>query len=358
MGYFSVGIIIAVNALFFVSCSQNIFDERLTRKEPFPGVITARNLNNGKSAYLTWQEDAGADAYRIMRAINDENPVVFAERENNTDGFSLHGTTAAMDSTLEDDKGYFYRLDKKRDSVWITGKEITAFSRTRMMPVADTPIVRCFRPDGKILISWQYDEGADEYILMRAQDNSLALDPFTAIYRGMELKYLDATVKDDMRYIYKLYKIRNGIEYRWDDRIGLGVSVRTQEDQHEPNNTEAEATLLETYLLANIYCYGFSTGHVLEDIDWYKVSIPPGKVANMAVSYDDTVYDTYLLLYIPYFDTRTIIHNTAFQVKNDSRVQKDVAFAIIADKTQFLPINSTGGKVVGYTITWQSIENN
>lgn len=334
-----------------------------SRPDPFPGIITAQNLNNGKSAYLTWESDKGADDYRIMRAINDGNALIFTERQDMTDGFFLQGPTSAIDSILQDDKGYFYRLDKKRNNVWIPGLEITIFSRTRPMPIGDTPVVTSFRADRNILITWQHDEGADTYILMRAFDNPATsrLDDYVKMYEGTELQYLDTAVNvlQNERYVYKLYKERNGTIYRWDDRIALGVAVVTEEDRHEPNNTEAQATLLETYRLANIYCFGFSIDNtVLEDIDWYKVSIPPGKVANIAVQYDNMGNDEYFLLYVPHMEQRSIIHNVTFQIRNDDTMQKYVTFAIMPDRSKFLSGSGVGGSVVGYTITWHSIENN
>jgi hypothetical protein len=332
------------------------------RPDPLPGIITIQNLNNGKSAYLIWRADEGADNYRIMRAINDGNALVFMERQDGTDGFYYQGKTSAIDSILEDDKGYFYRLDKSRDGEWISGLEITTFSRTRPMPFAATPTANNFREDGNILISWQYDEGADTYILMRSFDNTLGdINNFLPVYEGRELQYLDTAVNAQQmeRYVYKLYKRRNGIIYEWNERIALGVAVQTQEDYHEPNNTEAQATLLESYRLANIYCFGYSIPNTfLEDMDWYRVNIPPHKIANIAVQYSNAANTGYFLLYLPYMDTLSIIHNVAFQIRNDESVQKYVTFAIMPDRTRFLLGNGTGGSVVGYTITWVSIENN
>jgi hypothetical protein len=332
------------------------------RSDPFPGIITIQNLNNGKSAYLNWQSDEGADSYRIMRAINDGNALVFMERQDGKDGFYYQGKTSAIDSTLEDDKGYFYRLDKKRNDIWISGLEITVFSRTRPMPFGATPAVKSFREDGNILINWQYDEGADSYILMRSFDNALGdINNFIPVYEGIELQYLDTAVNAQQmeRYVYKLYKRRNDVIYEWNDRIALGVAVQTQEDKHEPNNTEAQATLLETYRLANIYCFGYSRPNTfLEDMDWYRVNIPPHKIANIAIQYSNSANSGYFLLYLPYMDTLNIIHNVAFEVRNDEPVQKYVTFAIMPDRTRFLLGNGTGGSVVGYTITWVSIDNN
>ncbi|MDR0455233.1 MAG: hypothetical protein LBH20_00935 [Treponema sp.] len=336
-----------------------------SRPDPFPGAIIAQNLNSGKSAYLSWQADEGADAYRVMRAVDDGNPLVFQDRAGGA-GFFMQGTTSAIDSNLEDDKGYFYRLDKQRDNVWIVGLEITAFSRTRPMPFADTPVVKSFNVNGSILISWKYDEGADTYIVRRSFDKpptSNINDFNTVVYEGTALQFIDTAVEEDGRYVYKLYKRRNGIIYPQNsqtyDGIALGVSVRMQEDTHEPNNTEPQATLLESVLQANIYCYGFSLpDHILEDVDWYKVSIPAYKTAHIVVEYNDDVKDNeHLLFKDPVMGTYTITHARPFEIKNDAAIQKYVAFAIVPDRFKILTVG-IGGTVVSYTLRWHSITNN
>jgi hypothetical protein len=334
------------------------------RPDPFPGIIVAQNLNNGKSAYLSWQADEGADAYRIMRAVDDGSPLVFQDRTGET-GFSMQGPTSAIDSILEDDKGYFYRLDKQRENIWIAGLEITTFSRTRPMPFADTPVVTSFRVNGSILISWKYDEGVDAYIVMRSFDKppSYSIGSFSPIYEGTAIQFIDTAVEDEGRYAYKLYKRRNGIIYPSGsllyDRIALGVSVKMQEDNHEPNDIEAQATLLELSLQANIYCYGFTMqDNVLQDIDWYRVSVPAYKTAHIVVEYNNEVNDRFLLVTDPVMGTYSVTHGVPFQVKNDTAIQKYVTFAIRPDKTRFLLADQTGGMVVSYTLKWQSITSN
>ena len=365
--------ILSITIFVWISgaCNINTMNEWAAGQKPFPGVITIQNLNNGKSVYLSWEADANAESYRIMRAVNDGSTAMFTERKDGEDGYYIQGPTSAIDSTLEDDKGYFYRLDKRRNGEWTTGLEITAFSQTRPFPGAETPKVESFRADGNLLISWHYDEGADEYILMRSFDNTVLFSPpdaldvaylgtFTEVYRGKGLQYLDKNVDplNDERYVYKLYKERNGILYKWDKDIALGVAVKAEEDRHEPNNIEAEATLLETYRNANIYCYGFSLQNTfLEDIDWYKVNIPPGKVANMVIE-NSPPYTSpsqgYFLLYAPPFPTTQIFHGLEFQVRNDTDTQRYIGFAIIPNKSVMLT-SGRGGMVIGYTIRWVSI---
>jgi fibronectin type 3 domain-containing protein len=326
-----------------------------TRPDPFYGTIRAQNLNNGKSAYLTWEEDPGADKYRIMRAVNDGGALVFYEREDGMDGFYLQGKTSAIDSQLEDDKGYYYRLDKQRNGVWISGTEITLFSRTRPLPFADTLEAKSFRPDGYIEISWHYDEGADSYRLQRYNDSTGQTE---IVYEGTGLSFTDRTVNSDQnyRYVYTLIKMRNQVSYNG-GRV-LAVAVKTLEDVNEPNNDTIQATVLEDYRQGNLFYFRFSTGEEITDIDWYKVSVPAGKTANLAVTYTNPANSNCFNLYDPYKEQMAVTHNTNFAIRNDDNVQKYMYFALIPDKAAFLGLSSQGGTVMSYTITWISISNN
>jgi hypothetical protein len=335
-----------------------------TRGMPEPGVVKAQTLNGGKSAYLSWEADRGADEYRIMRAADDGGAVVFSEREDGADGFYYQGETTALDSALEDDKGYLYRLDKKRDGAWQIGIEITRFSRTRPYPYGEAPVAESFRPDGYIKVRWHYDEGADQYVLVRRYDDPLhgSLGPPETVYAGTGLEYTDVTVNSEQngRYVYVLRKERNGIEYRWDELRTYAVAVKTQEDGNEPNNLEGEATLLEDYRLGNVYYFAFSeAGRVVSDIDWYKVSIPAGKTANIAVVYGGggTPYSEYFRLYDPHKELVPIVHNRSFQIKNDGMTQRYKYFALVPDGSKFAGGGVPGGEVVSYTITWETITN-
>ncbi|HKM21406.1 MAG TPA: hypothetical protein VJZ01_05130 [Lachnospiraceae bacterium] len=329
-----------------------------SRSLPFPGVITAKSLNGGKAAYLTWQADPGADAYRVMRALNDGPDVIFTLREEGNDGYNLQGDTAAIDSALEDDKSYLYRLDKERDGTWYFGSDVTVFSRTRPMPFGEAPVANGFRSDGKISLQWTFDEGADTYVLMRRYDDPLIndFDEWEPVYEGSDENYLDESVNhvQSGRYEYRLDKRRNGDIYPWTNLTTLAVACSTDEDAHEPNNKKEQATIIETYRIANIYCFGYSDNRIIEDGDWFKVSIPAGKTANISVTYGNQIDDNYLMLYRLGQTPTTITHNVAFKVKNDGLTQQFVPFSIVPDQSRFLT-NGSGGTVISYTITWVSI---
>ena len=139
--------------------------------------------------------------------------------------------------------------------------------------------------------------------------------------------------------------------------IALGVAERTNEDTHEPNNIQAQATILDSDLVANLYCYGYSIRDTfLEDIDWYKVNIPPKKNANITVLYTNATNTGWFWLQVPYLPKTAIEHSVAFQVRNDDIIQKYVSFAIVPNHDHFLNSSGTGGSIQGYQIYLDSIE--
>ncbi|ULQ59040.1 hypothetical protein K7I13_11025 [Brucepastera parasyntrophica] len=336
-----------------------------SRSDPVPGVITARSLNGGTTAYLTWTADNGADSYRVMRSLNDGSAIQFTARADESDGFFLQSKTSAMDTGLADDKSYLYRLDKERNGQWVIGTEITVFSQTRPFPFGEAPIADGFRADGKIALNWSNDDGADSYILMRREDDpaNSSFTQWKSIWEGQELTYVDDTVNPEKsgRYEYRLNKRRNGTIYEWVYDVTLAVAAGVEQDAFEPNNIQSQATILDNSRTANLYCFGYSDGQVLSDADWYKVNIPAGKTAHIKVIYSTSTSGSeksWFDLYLPGQTPVPIPHNTNFAIKNEASVQQYIAFAIRPRTEEFLTDGRVGGCVVTYTIMWHEISNN
>jgi hypothetical protein len=334
------------------------------RPDPFPGVIITESLSNGKAAHLSWEPDIGADTYRVMRALNTmnaSNQLEWFER-NTSNGLQMLSDVSAIDTELIDDKSYVYRLDKYRNGAWIIGNQVTVFSWNRPPPFYETPTVESFSDDTKVHISWNADIGADIYRIDRRDDTpSNGWSGWKAIYNGTELSCEDNTANYDagyQRYEYRLVKIRNENAYYTEYNTGtLAVTTRTAKDPHEPNDDYWNATLLDSNLGSNIYSFRFSDGRTLEDRDWYKVSIPAGKIANISIWYESG-NDEMLQVYEPSKLEATVRDNYPFQIKNESTVQQFVYFAIIPDRTKFIDSGYPGGQLINYTIHWLSISNN
>jgi hypothetical protein len=339
-----------------------------TRPDLFPGRIHTNSWLNGKAAYLTWEADAGADEYRIMRALNDENnegSLEFIQRNGET-GFSFQGLTSAVDNGLSDDKSYLYRLDKRRtgDAEWCIGI-VSVFSRTRAMPYGEAPLADGFRSDGFIELTWSADEGADKYVLMRRKDDSLfnTIDDveFQSIWEGTDTAYLDDSVRSSQvgLFEYRLRKIRNNEEYDWPYMTTRAVAAGVEEDQYEPNDTNQTATLIDGLCEgANLYLYGYSDDEVIADTDWYQVLIPARQTAYIRVIYKKgTAHDGYFELHQFGQSAEAVTHGTSFLIRNTGAAQELITFSIQPKHDMFLMDGAKGG-MVDYSIEWVSSSNN
>lgn len=154
-------------------------------------------------------------------------------------------------------------------------------SRTRSDPYMEIPAVRSFNGDRSIMISWNYDEAADEYYLWKAVNDHYPLR-YTLVYSGPSVQHretFDLSNVDQM-YLYRLGKRRGSrtfVDLSTPGRAGLGIVSGKGRDQYEPNDTPAQARYLDTRnLYANSWYYHSNTtdGLGVYDEDWYYVDIP------------------------------------------------------------------------------------
>jgi hypothetical protein len=330
-----------------------------TRPDPFPGVIVAESLSDGKAAHLSWEPDIGADAYRVMRSLNNINLGQFEWIPQTS--LEMLSDVSAIDTGIDDDKSYVYRLDKYRNGItsWFIGNQVTVFSWNRPPPFDEAPVVDSFRSDKTIKISWNTDIGADIYKLERRENNFSGWLSWESIYQGTALTYIDTTAYFEnyayTRYEYRLTKIRNGIEYVPQYDTTLAVAVETEKDLCEPNDDYLNATLLNISITNNIYCFKFTGDRVLEDRDWYKVSVPAGKTAVCDLYYTQAGNSGMLKVYEPSKLEASITDGGEIKIKNDDTVQKFIYFAILPDRDKFS--TGLGGQMITYTINWQAITN-
>jgi hypothetical protein len=336
-----------------------------TRPAIFRGSIQARSLDGGRMAHLSWERDPGADQYRIMRLTDDGSGVEFLERTSEN-GLTVVGETSAIDSGLRDDRGYFYRLDKKRRNEgadgWVLG-EVTVFSQTRPPPFADAPAADGFRDDNGIYLSWRYDEGADEYIVTRKKDGPLGFESVgVEVYRGTGQHYLDANIDSDKgRYTYRLDKSRNGV--RVEGLSAYVVAAQMMEESREPNDDTSHAVVLEDIDAGNLYYFVFSDERIIEDMDWYKINIPPHKRAKVAVHYNNFLgagqggSGVYFNLLSPPNSLAQISQDTPFYITNNGMFQDYIYFRLSPIPLAFVDPGTPGGDIVGYTVEILEIGN-
>ena len=224
-------------------------------------------------------------------------------------------------------------------------------NRTPYSPFTETPVVGSFLSSRSICIEWSFDEGADEYIIERALDNSLSLD-YREIYRGTSLHYIDNNLPDSTLYFYRLSKRRGKMTFP-PSNPALGVSSITTRDSHEVNDTMEEATRLgDTVLHANLPFYRAYNGATVCDEDWYYVELPPGWLAKIEI--DDLkagVFKTitHFFIYVPDFPPYNVPQLKEIIIPNYETFSRKCYFKIFPNEDEYLG-SGFGGDIVDYTI--------
>jgi len=228
--------------------------------------------------------------------------------------------------------------------------------RTMDDPKIVSPNVESFVESNSIFVNWEYDEGADEYILERAQD-SLVLS-FSTVYRGTGTAYADRGLEGETRYIYRMFK-RRGSEIFGPSPEVIGVSSMVSRDVYR-NDTMETAERLETIgYIANIYYYRTYNGLEIMDEDWYYIEIPALRKASIVVN-DSKVAEqnrpTHFECYEYAREAFPVVHLLDFWIINNEMETKRYYFKLYPAKLQFVGVGvPAGGDIVRYTISIGSI---
>lgn len=232
-------------------------------------------------------------------------------------------------------------------------------SRTLGDPVLTLPAVASFVTENHIELSWPADAHADQYILQKALD---AANPVYSIaYSGTGTHYNDVKCTDQGRYLYRLVKTRGDRSFGpWDAVMGVASAVCR--DALEPNDIESEATALTSTLAANLYYYSSAAQQngaplVQQDVDWYSVSVPPHRQANIIVTQDGLSggsVNTWMYFYQKGFNPVQIVNNQAIAVRNYSDTATQTFLFKIYPIPSFFPANG-GGSLITYTVSLNSI---
>jgi hypothetical protein len=144
-------------------------------------------------------------------------------------------------------------------------------NRVAADPIVVAPTVTSFHKSLAIDVSWEEDPGAEEYQLYRALDADIPV--YSIIYRGDKLLYEDRACGDRERYLYVLCKTRGSKLFGPSDPI-LGFASAVTNDAFEPNNTKAQATILNFTDNANLPFFQSEAGEISTDADWFAVDVP------------------------------------------------------------------------------------
>jgi hypothetical protein len=226
--------------------------------------------------------------------------------------------------------------------------------RTTADPFAEKPAAESFKESNTVLLSWSPDEGADEFILERAEDAERPV--YREIYRGGAAGYRDADLPDQGIYLYRLLKRRGRRIFPSSEPV-LGVSSLVTGDLQEPNNGEDAATFLDdTTIIANMYFYRSYQGLMVWDEDWYCMDIPPGWRASVVVndSKAPSGLESHFKIYIKDREINKITHDDPIPVPNYGTEELRCFFKIFPDEQIYvskeMPSTGVGGGIIQYTI--------
>ena len=155
--------------------------------------------------------------------------------------------------------------------------------RTYDDPFDEAPDADWFSEEKKIFISWTKDEGADEYILFRAEDS---LSPqYEQIYRGKGLSFTDTLsngLNVNQRYLYKLDKTR-GRKTFYGQKKAYAYCCDRSRDIYDNNTEEKMIKLTSDIDSLNLYYGRFCDGTVIYEEDFFYVVIPPHRQAELVL---------------------------------------------------------------------------
>jgi hypothetical protein len=232
-------------------------------------------------------------------------------------------------------------------------------SRALGDPAVIAPAATSFVKENIIDVSWPQDPNADLCILQRALDN--ATPSFSTVYSGTDTNYEDTNCTDQGRYLYRLTKTRGTKSFGPSDAV-MGVSSAVSLDSLEPNDNESQATPLTSTLAANLYYYSSVVQQngapmVTQDVDWYSVSVPSHRKANIVVTQDGLQggsTNTWMYFYLKGTNPIQIVNNSPIVVTNYS----DSATMTFLFKIYPIPSSfaaNGGGSLITYTVSLNSI---
>ncbi len=222
-------------------------------------------------------------------------------------------------------------------------------------PVVESPFVDSFAEEGVIKISWSKDYGADEYVLLRAEDT--ALPAYEAVFRGVRLCYDDSEVVTGRRYLYALSKIRGEKIFGPSEAV-LGAESGIVLDEYEDNGTKEKATLLEWDIQSNLYYYQSYGEEKTEDYDWYRVEVPPRRKAVIVVTQSgiSSGGSSWITFYLEGNNPFTVTSGNAVEIPNYMYESRMFYFCISPRVSGFIndPAKGGGGFIT-YTVSLSQI---
>jgi len=222
-------------------------------------------------------------------------------------------------------------------------------------PGASRLEVESFRDKLTITVSWRGNAIVEEYVLMRARDETGGIGLFEEIYRGQGTRYTDKNVEDNIRYVYRVDAVQGG-KVNAGEETGIGVGSNADIDIYEPNDRKEQATTLTSFRHAAMYYFLFSDGRELLDIDWYKIKIERNGVAYLKIDEEGVEGITTLRMRIEGQDAFLAEQGKWYELRNESVFEREFFIEIKADKGRYVESGFLGGMISRYKIMYSDIK--
>ncbi len=216
------------------------------------------------------------------------------------------------------------------------------------------PRVSSFARAGSILVSWDEDKRAENYILEAApaDSNSSTSDSWTVVYSGPSTSWEFRGAAENSFYRFRISKT-------WETKTfgpsvsAYGMLSMVSGDIYEPNDTEEQAVDLGCAKEANCYYYRSAGGLEIEDIDWYSIRIPPRMRAALVVTQLTNV-DAANTVWFNFEQKGCLPENISnkalIYIPNYDYEEHIIKFRFVPRPEYFISGGGAGGSVVRYAV--------
>ena len=153
--------------------------------------------------------------------------------------------------------------------------------RTMNDPSYDVPEIDFLSKENTIYLNWKADDACDKYILLRSVDSEIL--NFKPVYEGRDLFYIDESLTEQARYVYRLDKRRGAVTFTGKE-YAFGFASPARNDFCEPNDDYQDATLLHLDFECSLPCIKFkASNEPFLDADCFCVDVPARRTAEIVI---------------------------------------------------------------------------
>lgn len=214
--------------------------------------------------------------------------------------------------------------------------------KNNVEPVITKPVIFPFEKDNNIIIKWEADIGADEYILYKSESpNGI----YNKIYEGPEKEFMDYVggYEKGKFFYYKLSKKRESKIFDKSD-YSCGVVAEMSNDNWEENNDKNHVKNIDgnNLIYATLWIYRDNFGHTIVDNDYYSISVDNNMFVLLRLNFENkpqgTSWDNYVYLCSSYSDKNgeTVTENIDFKLYNTYNKRQELTFQLQPNKEDIL----------------------